>query len=308
MRFLFAILILFLIGVNADVLLNGGLSFVSTDCKFSDSKASTYLACAQAGYSCQSGSAMGTSASNCTPNQSGCADIIITGTTAIFGAAVTYPYTGTASESNNQLILSFATPTAPETCKLTFNEVSSSSKKCFPASAKVQLENGVVTTMNKLAIGDKVLVAPNLYSDIYMFSHQYDSTVNEFYTIRTNSSVISLTGEHYLYANSNLVIAQEVKEGDVLIDENGIASVVQSIIRETKKGLYNPHTLHGDIVVDGIITSTYTQAVKPSVAHALLAPVRMLYNAGIEITGNAFENGNDAIVTMLPKGKTVEAL
>jgi hypothetical protein len=43
-------------------------------------------------------------------------------------------------------------------------------------------------------------------------------------------------------------------------------------------GLYNPQTIHGDIVVDGIVASTYTTAVDPQVAHGLLAPLRVLYS------------------------------
>ena len=50
-----------------------------------------------------------------------------------------------------------------------------------------------------------------------------------------------------------------------------------------KTGLYNPHTLHGDIVVDGVLTSTYTAAFSPTLAHVALAPLRALYRAGVDI-------------------------
>lgn len=43
-------------------------------------------------------------------------------------------------------------------------------------------------------------------------------------------------------------------------------------------GLYNPQTLDGRIVVNGIIASTYTTAVIPEAAHALLTPLRCLFN------------------------------
>jgi hypothetical protein len=48
---------------------------------------------------------------------------------------------------------------------------------------------------------------------------------------------------------------------------------------EWAEGLYNPHTMHGDIVVDGVHTSTYTDSVAPALAHALLWPVRMLVSS-----------------------------
>lgn len=40
---------------------------------------------------------------------------------------------------------------------------------------------------------------------------------------------------------------------------------------------FNPQTLDGDILVDGIVTSTYTTAVAPRVARAVLSPLRLLY-------------------------------
>lgn len=44
-------------------------------------------------------------------------------------------------------------------------------------------------------------------------------------------------------------------------------------------GLYNPQTVDGDLVVDGIVVSTYTTAVEPNMAHALLTPVRAMFMA-----------------------------
>ena len=43
-----------------------------------------------------------------------------------------------------------------------------------------------------------------------------------------------------------------------------------SVGREVATGLYNPHTMTGDIVVDGIQTSTYTAAIAPTLAHLAL--------------------------------------
>ena len=57
------------------------------------------------------------------------------------------------------------------------------------------------------------------------------------------------------------------------------AGNVTAVAAEWANGLYSPHTMTGDIVVDGVLTSTYM----PKLAHALLWPVRMLYNAGVQI-------------------------
>jgi len=46
------------------------------------------------------------------------------------------------------------------------------------------------------------------------------------------------------------------------------------------RGLYNPHTLDGGVVVNGFAVSTWTAAVAPRVAAAALAPARAAFAAG----------------------------
>ena len=90
-----------------------------------------------------------------------------------------------------------------------------------------------------------------------------------------------------------------------------------TVVRDT--GLFNPHTMHGDIVVDGIVTSVYTTAVAPALvcrqgqqrqhghrlkqAHAALWPVRMLYSLGYDIINGAFDEGSELIASLTPRGK-----
>ena len=68
-------------------------------------------------------------------------------------------------------------------------------------------------------------------------------------------------------------------------------------------GLYNPHTMDGDIVVNGIKTSTYTAAIEPSLAHSLLWPVRMLYRLGVNLLDGVFNEGSEAIASVMPRGE-----
>ena len=64
---------------------------------------------------------------------------------------------------------------------------------------------------------------------------------------------------------------------------SGKQDKVLSVGRVQKDGIFNPHTLQGDIVVDGVLTSTYTSAFSPTLAHVVLAPLRALYRAGVDI-------------------------
>jgi len=60
--------------------------------------------------------------------------------------------------------------------------------------------------------------------------------------------------------------------------------------------------MHDDSIVDGITTSTYSTAVHPTVAHAILAPLRALYAAGINVYSAAVENAMPLLNRLLPAG------
>ena len=75
-------------------------------------------------------------------------------------------------------------------------------------------------------------------------------------------------------ATVELLPTQSIHSGDSLLLGNGTLSVVHSIKFIDAFGLYNPQTMHGNIVVNGVQASTYTTALHPSAAHALLTPLR----------------------------------
>lgn len=153
---------------------------------------------------------------------------------------------------------------------------------CFPGMSTVQLESGDYIQMSQVKIGDKVLVDSknNLYSSVFMFTHAVSNVKYPFLQlfVSERQTPITLTKGHFIYANGILVESQHVKVGDVL-ESNGQDKRVIRIEEIVANGLYNPQTNHGDIVVDGIRASTYTQSVPVTAAHALLAPFRSLYSA-----------------------------
>jgi len=159
--------------------------------------------------------------------------------------------------------------------------------------------------MDALAVGDKVLASsPSEFSDVFMFSHKLSAVRAEFVRLATaGGRTVMLTGNHYLYVNGKLAVASVVKTGDELTVASGDRDKVVSVSTVWADGLYNPHTMHGDIVVDGIQTSTYTSDIDPTLAHAALWPVRMLHTMGRDVVGDAFAAGSDAIAALLPDGK-----
>jgi desert hedgehog len=164
-------------------------------------------------------------------------------------------------------------------------------RNCFGASAHVELESGILKRMDELAVGDRIKVGNNLYSDIFMFTHKSPAVRNNFLVIGTVSGqAITLTPGHFIYLNNALVDSATAKVGDTIYLGSGAVSVVSSVSQTVEAGLYNPQTVHGDIVVNGIIASTYTTALPPGTAHALLLPLRALYSV-FSLRVNIFENG-----------------
>lgn len=152
---------------------------------------------------------------------------------------------------------------------------------CFPGSANVELESGAIVPISTLQLGDRVRTSASSFSDVFMFTHRDANVHARFVRLVTRSGAqLTLTASHYLLANGQLTAAKAVQIGDILLLGSGVTSDVTAIESVSSIGLYNPHTLDGKLVVDGIETSTYTTAVHPRVAHAaLLAPLRAIYGA-----------------------------
>jgi len=157
----------------------------------------------------------------------------------------------------------------------------SQSSTCFPSDATVELKDGSLVRMDSLKVGQNVRVAAKEHSEVFMFSHMYADALATFVELKTEQGAIRLTADHYIYVNGLTVRAGSVKVGDLLETAEGKTAVVTGISSVRATGLYNPHTMQGDIVVNGFRTTTYTEAINPTLAHALLAPVRAMYNMNV---------------------------
>jgi desert hedgehog len=156
--------------------------------------------------------------------------------------------------------------------------------------------------MDQLAVGDRVKVAVDSFSDVFMFTHRLADVLTSFVVLRTESGhSISTTHGHYLYINGALTPAASVKLGDLVTMGTGEQTRVIHVSESVQAGLYNPQTLHGDIVVNGLLASTYTTAVAPSVGHAWLAPLRLMYSA-FGVSTALFNEGSDSFVNLAPTG------
>lgn len=151
---------------------------------------------------------------------------------------------------------------------------------CFPASATVRSPDGSIIRMQHLSVGHTARVGKGVSSRVFMFTHKESHSYHNFIRITTDlPTPLLLTPSHHLYIDGTLRPASEVRIGDNLHDEYGRNLRVHRVATVREKGLYNPQTLQGDLVVNGVRVSTFTSAVHPQIAHAALVPFRALYNA-----------------------------
>eukprot|EP00178_Gracilaria_changii_P026703 TRINITY_DN823_c0_g1_i1.p1 TRINITY_DN823_c0_g1~~TRINITY_DN823_c0_g1_i1.p1 ORF type:complete len:498 (-),score=82.24 TRINITY_DN823_c0_g1_i1:991-2484(-) len=165
-------------------------------------------------------------------------------------------------------------------------EVNNGESLCFPGDAQVEMADGSFKNMDELSVGDEVRVG-NKFSRVFMFTHSKAETITRFLQLLTKSGrKLSLTSGHMLYVNGIIRAAEQVQVGDYLSLVDGIDQVVK-ISTVVKKGLFNPQTVHGDIVVNGLLTSTYTSAIDTKVAHSMLLPLRVIWNVfGVNLIPN----------------------
>lgn len=175
--------------------------------------------------------------------------------------------------------------------------------KCFPADAKVQLENGSVKQMRDVVVGDRVQVIKHDgsvgYDDVYMFTHRDPSVVSSYYRVKLDSGqVLTLSPRHFLpvsrgnesWSSRVLIGANELAVGDRLWNRDGTGNLaiatVAAVDTLSMAGAYNPQTGAGTIVVNGAVASVHSDwfldgivsaEVQGSVYQAIFAPVRGIY-------------------------------
>lgn len=190
------------------------------------------------------------------------------------------------------------------------------SGSCFPADATALRDDGRHVRMHELQLGDRVLVgtAPDdpqhaVYSTIFAFSHRdrYARAAFIEVTLADTNATLRLTPGHYVHSSRRLVAARVLRARDALRRGDGRQVRITRVRQVMAHGLYNPQTMHGDIVVNGICASTFTMAVAPRCAVALLAPVRAMHAVSRtmgDVVSTWLQAGNPTAIKWLPYGAT----
>ena len=175
------------------------------------------------------------------------------------------------------------------------------SSVCFPADALAELRDGRKVAMKDLQVGDTVRSGPDSYSEVYVFSHQVRAAETAFVqiTVKTGQS-LKLSPSHFIPVSkvcdgtTEMVHASDVKAGSCVLVSGGDSMRQTEVVSHEivfAKGLYNPFTKEGNIVVNGILASSHSEwfldelasniggvSFLPSIYQAVLGPARWLYN------------------------------
>ncbi|XP_067655284.1 uncharacterized protein [Haliotis asinina] len=174
-----------------------------------------------------------------------------------------------------------------EKCLQHFGKRFAEMNACFPIESLVQLSTGQKLSLSDVKIGDRLLCCDEncmlVFSPVYRFGHRQDYGYNTFVEISTHSKKLKLSPNHHVHIgkfalkNTKAAIAIRAGETALVLGEEGrlVPEEVLSVTLTSGRGLCAPYTLCGTIVVDGMLASCYVDRVAPSLAHRLLAPVRV---------------------------------
>lgn len=159
---------------------------------------------------------------------------------------------------------------------------------CFPQDAQVETNKNQKQTMATIQIGDRIKTLDHLgnpiYSEVIAFLHRQQKTTAEYLSISTsNGRTLRVSSKHLVFRIDNIsrkteaVFASELTVGD-LVQTSGTSSEstrVVEITMATHVGVYAPLTRHGTMLVDGVLVSCYAHWDSHTIAHIVMAPLRI---------------------------------
>jgi len=164
-----------------------------------------------------------------------------------------------------------------------------SKSKCFSSANTVEVQGRGLISMDSLKIGDYVLAGKDQFSRVYSFLHLDRNVKADFLQIHAEGleTPLEVSPDHMVFVKSARfpVRASQIKVGDMLVGENKVTQV-KSVKR---RGVYAPVTETGDIVVSGVLASSYaavhdyTPINQHAEAHAFFAFRRLVCAFNFEI-------------------------
>ena len=150
-----------------------------------------------------------------------------------------------------------------------------SSTACLLASPAAECEH---VLMSDLAVGDLVLGRGGATAVIAV-QHKAVDTISEMLTFHTAAGAVSMTPDHAVFADGELVAAAQVKIGSLL------STGAVKRITKGEGSIINAVTASGTIVADGILAASNPMWIASLTVDAPIA--RAVVNAAIYAVGDA---------------------
>jgi len=194
-------------------------------------------------------------------------------------------------------------------CKRRAGDLGSCIKKgggggCFPGNSVVLLSNGNRKEISDLQVGDSVQAVDDngnlVFSPIILHLHRSSNEKGMFLNLRTSTGhSLTLSPQHLVYRkqknaeqndnekNSTIqsfhpVFASTVEKGDSVLVQNNNEELISGVVVDVKEmmleGLYSPLTSKGNIIVDDILASCYSDFDSHEIQHIGFAPFRWMYS------------------------------
>jgi Hint module len=131
---------------------------------------------------------------------------------------------------------------------------------CFSATSTLFVRGKGSVAMKDVEVGDMVMTtSQETFEPLYAFAHRNKGQEATFLKITTDLNSLEVTEEHLVYiaGKTRPVRADSIKVGDELQAGNGLNAVVKEIVSVIKEGLYAPLVPSGQILVDGVLASSY---------------------------------------------------
>jgi desert hedgehog protein len=164
--------------------------------------------------------------------------------------------------------------------------------------------------MSQLRVGDVVrsvdAAGKAIYDEVYFFGHADSSMASDYVSLKLSGSdaPLQLSSKHFLptcpnrgeqckWADHIHVYAQKIQPGDSVWISTAGQSILSEVLETTvvvKDGLYNPYTLSGKIVVNGVVASAHSNWVLdewtpssmsqylPAAYQVMFLPGRLMYH------------------------------
>jgi hypothetical protein len=161
---------------------------------------------------------------------------------------------------------------------------------CFSGENDIEVFGKGMVKMETLNIGDYVRAASGKFTQVYSFGHLHKEVETDFLQFISkddHESQLEITSDHMVFvASGDVVRASEVKVGDKLL---GLKNKVAEIRSVKRRGVYAPVTFTGDIVVSGVVSSSYVSImdnISPRIvnkaSHTIMGLHRMACKFGFE--------------------------